>query len=69
MYIISLESLKRLKTSHRPEDLLPAVDTCTTSIWMMETDILPLSEDKSFDPIRFWDDQYSTQPDLARMAS
>jgi hypothetical protein len=34
----------------------------------METDILPLDEDESFDPMRFWNDRYSTQPDLARMA-
>ena len=54
----------RLKTSHRPEELLP-VDMHDQ---YMETDILPLGEDESFDPMRFWNDRYSTQPDLARMA-
>jgi hypothetical protein len=37
-------------------------------IQYMETDILPLDEDESFHPMRFWNDRYSTQPDLARMA-
>jgi len=60
----SARNHKRLKTSHRPEELLP-VDMHDQ---YMETDIIPLGEDESFDSMRFWNDRYSTQPDLARMA-
>ncbi|KAF5703911.1 restless-like transposase [Fusarium mundagurra] len=39
----------------------PAVD-------LLETDVIRLGEDETFDPIRYWNDRYYTQPDLARMA-
>lgn len=34
----------------------------------IETDLIPLAEDESFDPIQFWQERYYTQMDLARMA-
>jgi hypothetical protein len=31
----------------------------------IETDIIPLAEDESFDPIQYWQERYYTQMDLA----
>jgi hypothetical protein len=62
----SVRNHKRLKLSHqssRPQD--HGFDPLDQFI---ETDIIPFSEDESFDPIQYWNERYYTQPDLAQMA-
>ena len=61
-----VKSHKRLKLRH--EALAtdpPAVDLLDQ---FLETDVIRLGEDETFDAIRYWNDRYYTQPDLARMA-
>jgi hypothetical protein len=63
---VAVKSHKRLKLRH--EALAtdpPAVDLLDQ---FLETDVIRLGEDETFDPIRYWNDRYYTQPDLARMA-
>ncbi|KAM4060494.1 kinase [Hirsutella rhossiliensis] len=44
---------------------LPAIDLLDQ---FLETDVIRLGEEESFDVIKYWNDRYHTQPDLARMA-
>ncbi|KAL6405977.1 HAT domain-containing protein [Ilyonectria robusta] len=63
---VAVKSHKRLKLRH--EALAtdpPAVDLLDQ---FLETDVIRLGEDETFDPISYWNDRYYTQPDLARMA-
>ncbi|KAM5529351.1 transposase-like protein [Fusarium oxysporum f. sp. phaseoli] len=63
---VAVKSHKRLKLRH--EALAtdpPAVDLHDQ---FLETDVIRLGEDETFDAIRYWNDRYYTQPDLARMA-
>ncbi|RYC79974.1 hypothetical protein BFJ63_vAg17148 [Fusarium oxysporum f. sp. narcissi] len=63
---VAVKSHKRLKLRH--EALAtdpPAVDLLDQ---FLETDVMRLGEDETFDAIRYWNDRYYTQPDLARMA-
>lgn len=62
----SVRNYKRLKTSHQPSR--PQANGIDPLDQFMETDIIPLSEDESFNPIQYWNERYYTQPDLARMA-
>jgi hAT family C-terminal dimerisation region len=62
----SFRSIKRLKVNHQTSDPEPPiVDSLDQFI---ETDVIPLGEDEVFDPIQYWNDRYTSQPDLARMA-
>jgi hypothetical protein len=63
---VAVKSHKRLKLRHetRATDV-PAIDLLDQ---FLETDVIPLGEDETFDVIKYWNDRYHTQPDLARMA-
>ncbi len=62
----SVRNHKRLKISHQsPRPQAQGPDPLDQFI---ETDIIPLGEDESFDPIHYWNERYCTQPDLAQMA-
>ncbi|EXA30088.1 hypothetical protein FOVG_18501 [Fusarium oxysporum f. sp. pisi HDV247] len=62
---VAVKSHKRLKLRH--EALAtdpPAVDLLDQ---FLETDVIRLGEDETFDAIRYWNDRYYTQPDLAHI--
>jgi len=62
----SVRDYKRLKTNHQPSE--PETPTIDHFDQYIETDIIPLADDETFDPIQYWQERYNTQPDLARMA-
>ncbi|XP_044721769.1 Ribonuclease H-like protein [Hirsutella rhossiliensis] len=62
----AVKSHKRLKLRHEVGSTdLPAIDLLDQ---FLETDVIRLGEEESFDVIKYWNDRYHTQPDLARMA-
>ncbi|XP_044715184.1 uncharacterized protein HRG_11161 [Hirsutella rhossiliensis] len=62
----AVKSHKRLKLRHEVVSTdLPAIDLLDQ---FLETDVIRLGEDETFDVIKYWNDRYHTQPDLARMA-
>ncbi|KAJ6785140.1 hypothetical protein PWT90_08160 [Aphanocladium album] len=62
----SVRNHKRLKISHQSSQ--PQAQGPDSLDQFIETDIIPLGEDESFDPIHYWNERYCTQPDLAQMA-
>ncbi|KJZ69655.1 hypothetical protein HIM_10950 [Hirsutella minnesotensis 3608] len=62
----AVKSHKRLKLRHEVGSTdLPAIDLLDQ---FLETDVIRLGEDEAFDVIKYWNDRYHTQSDLARMA-
>jgi len=63
----AVKNHKRLKIRHDPQTQheTPAVDLFDQFV---ETDVIQLGENESFDPIKYWNDRYHTQRDLAQMA-
>ena len=63
-----MKNYKRLKSSHQPSEIQLATPIINLFDQYIETDVIPLAEDKIFNFIQYWHDRYYTQPDLARMA-
>jgi hypothetical protein len=63
---VAVKSHKRLKLRHETR----ATDVSAMDLLdqFLGTDVIPLGEDESFDVIKYWNDRYHTQPDMARMA-
>ena len=63
----AVKNHKRLKIRGDPQTQpeTPAVDLFDQFV---ETDVIQLGEDESFDPVQYWNDRYHTQRDLAQMA-
>ena len=62
----SARAHKRLKTVHQEEDmLLMEIDNLQE---YLDTNVKVVKDDEDFDVIQYWQDRYTSQPDLARFA-
>src|SRR5438876_9591833 len=61
----SVRNHKHLKISHQPLESQSSISSIDLYDQYIETDIIPLIKDKSFDPVQYWQEQYYTQMDLA----
>src|SRR5947208_9496502 len=64
----SVRNHKQLKISHQPSESQSGISSIDLYDQYIETDIIPLAEDESFDPVQYWQEQYYIQMDLARIA-
>lgn len=63
---MAVKSHKRLKLRQKTRATdLPAINLLDQ---FLKIDVIWLCKDETFDVIKYWNDSYHTQPDLARMA-